>query len=388
MKKYLILITLIVGFVSSSFSQSTEVQNAYREWNKGKLDKAKAAIDKAAAYESTMNDPKTLLYKGGIYYDIAISPLPAFQQLSANPLEEAYNAFQKAYVLDSKKKYEEDLVPRLLAVSELYFNRGVKSYEKGTQDNDKTELSKAVDNFEMSVKINDGFGKIDTLAIYNAAFVSQLAGDNNRALQHYQKLIKYNYNKPNVYVSLSNVYKALQDTAMALKIANSGRNLFRQNLDLLITETNIYLAQKRMDKAKENLYEAMKMDSTNPTIFFAVGTLWDSTGNFTEAESAYKRAIKVQPDYFDAIYNLGILYFNNGVVIFKAADAITDMNAYAKEKEKYEAAWNTAIPYLEKALTLKPDDEQTIFALKQIYARLNMNDKRKALEEKEAGMKK
>ncbi|MHC1707595.1 MAG: tetratricopeptide repeat protein [Bacteroidales bacterium] len=382
MKKYLILFSLLIGMVSMAFSQSTEVQNAYREWNKGKLDKAKISIDKAAAYESTMNDAKTWLYKGGIYYDLATSPLPQFQQLAANPLEEAYNAFQKAYQLDSKKKYEEDIVPRMLAVSELYFNRGVKSYEKGVQDNNKDDMNKAVDCFEMSVKINEGFGKIDTLAIYNSAFVSQLAGDNNRALQHYQKLIKYNYNKPNIYVSLSNVYKALHDTVMALKIANAGRNIYKQNLDLLITETNIYLAQKKMDKAKDNLYEAMKMDSTNPTIFFAVGTLWDSTGNYTEAESAYKKAIRIQPDYFDAIYNLGILYFNNGVVIFKAADALTDMNAYAKEKEKYEGAWNNAIPYLEKALLLKPDDEQTIFALKQIYARLNLNDKRKALEER------
>ncbi|HRY32269.1 MAG TPA: tetratricopeptide repeat protein [Bacteroidales bacterium] len=382
MKKHLILLALALGMVSFAWSQSTEVQNAYREWNKGKLDKAKASIDKAAAYESTMTDPKTWLYRGSIYYDLSISKVPAYQGLHPDPLNESYESFRKALQFDTKKKYEEELIPRMLAVGEMFFNRGVWAYENGEKSQDKNEFAKAASLFETSLQINEGFGKIDTLAMYNIAFVSQKAGDNLKALQYYQKLLNLGYKKANVYVSISNVYKALSDTSMALRMASDGRNLFKENLDLLITETNLYLAMKDMDKAKKNLYNAMEMDPTNPTIYFAVGTLWDSTGNFKEAENAYKRAIDIQADYFDAIYNLGILYFNTGVNIFKAADAIMDMNLYAKEKEKYDAMWNQAIPYLEKALELRADDIQTMYALKQIYARLNMEEKRKGIEEK------
>ncbi|MCX6273291.1 MAG: tetratricopeptide repeat protein [Bacteroidetes bacterium] len=387
MRKLLIFLSFAMGLTTMASAQSVEVQNAYRDWNKGKLDKALTSIEKASTYESTMADPKTWLYRGGIFYDIAISPIPAFQALNPNPLQESYLSYQKAYTLDTKKKYTEDLAPRMQAVGELFFNRGVKSFEKGSKMTDnpagaKKEYYAAVEGFEASIKINETFNKVDTLAMYNTAFVSQLAGDNNKAAQYYQKLLKLGYNKPNIYVSLSNVYKSIGDTNMALRLASDGRNLYHNNLDLIITETNIYLAKKNLPKAKENLYEAMRMDSTNPTIYFAVGTLWDSTGNFKEAENAYKKAIKVKPDYFDAVYNLGLLYFNTGVNIFKAADALTDMDLYAKEKVKYEALWKQAIPYLEDAAKLEPNYTPTYFALKQIYARLSMPEQRKIVEEK------
>ena len=40
---------------------------------------------------------------------------------------------------------------------------------------------------------------------------------------------------------------------------------------------------------------------------------WTTLGNADEAIEAYKKALAVKADYFDANYNLGALYFNQAV---------------------------------------------------------------------------
>ena len=78
------------------------------------------------------------------------------------------------------------------------------------------------------------------------------------------------------------------------------------------------------------------MDNTNPSIFFAVGTIYDQMGDIEKAISAYENAIKLKPDYFEANYNLGALYVNQAAdILDKANDLPLDAVAeYDKEKAK------------------------------------------------------
>ena len=50
----------------------------------------------------------------------------------------------------------------------------------------------------------------------------------------------------------------------------------------------------------------------------------------------------------------------------------------AKQKELEEggkAMFSTALPYLEQALAVEPDDRETLRSLRDIYARVGMDDK-------------
>jgi len=81
-------------------------------------------------------------------------------------------------------------------------------------------------------------------------------------------------------------------------------------------------------------------------------------------------------DYFDANYNLGALYVN------KAAEVITIANAlplgdpqYDVYKEQANQMLANAVPYLEKAVVIRPDDLSTLVSLKEIYTRLGLMEK-------------
>jgi len=100
------------------------------------------------------------------------------------------------------------------------------------------------------------------------------------------------------------------------------------------------------------------------------------------AETDYKKAIELKPDYFDALYNLGVLYNNHGVVLSKLADQITDNAKYKTANDLALAEFTKALPVLEKALQVSPKDRNTMYALKQIYARTQQPDKVKEINER------
>jgi tetratricopeptide (TPR) repeat protein len=107
-------------------------------------------------------------------------------------------------------------------------------------------------------------------------------------------------------------------------------------------------------------------------------------GDFEKAESAYKEAIVLNPDYFEANYNIGALYVNKAADIqTKANDLPLDaLKEYDIEKAKADDLLNKSIPYLERALELNPSDVNAMVSLKEIYTRLGMTEKLKWINEK------
>ncbi len=100
-------------------------------------------------------------------------------------------------------------------------------------------------------------------------------------------------------------------------------------------------------------------------------------GDIPKATSAYENAILINPDYFEANYNLGALYVNQAAdILDKANDLPLDaVKEYDTQKAMADEMLKKSLPYLEKALELTPDDVNTMVSLKEIYTRLGMTEK-------------
>ena len=109
---------------------------------------------------------------------------------------------------------------------------------------------------------------------------------------------------------------------------------------------------------------------------------------YQEAIKSLQKTIELKSDHFDAIYMLGAIYFNEGIRVEKESEKlINDLTLYNKEKEKFDLLYKQATENLEKANQLKPDDYNTLLALKKLYSKLNMTDKYKAINEKIKSLK-
>jgi tetratricopeptide (TPR) repeat protein len=322
-------------------------------------------------------DAKTWFYRGNIYYDIAVSTDPKFQNLDPDPFGVAYQSYTKATEYDIKGEFKLDILKYTIAIGEGYYNKGVLNYNE-------QKFKEAALSFEQAYQVSESVGNVDTSALINAAVSATQANETAMAKEYYLQLIDLKVQKPDVYASLSEIYKAEGDTALALQTVAEGRKLFPEDFNLLIAETNIFLVTDEKEKAKADLEAALEMDSSNPSIFFAVGTIYDQMGDVEKATSAYENAISLKQDYFEANYNLGALYVNQAAdILDKANDLPLDaVKEYEAEKARADDMLKKAVPYLERSLELMPDDVNTMVSLKEIYTRLGMTEKLQGINDK------
>ncbi len=388
MKKIIMIVTLITGTLFTQ-AQKHKVVSAYNYLKKNQLAKALKAIEPATEHNKTKNDAKTWYYRGNIYLSIQLSDKEDEKKLAENPLDEAYESYKKAMELDQKGKYKKDLRDRMQYTSEQYFNQGVNTYK--SQD-----YKTASKSFELAYTINKDYRNvIDTAAIYYAGNSADLGKDKDRALTLYKKALDLGYNKPSLYALTAQIYTAKSDTAAALNVLAEGKKRFPGNFNIIISETNIFLSQGDSEKALANLKLALQKDDKNPEIWFAAGSNYEKMIDQQkdealkkqmrdEAINAYKKSLELKPDYFNPAFNLGAVYVNHAATLQSEANnlPIEETEKYDKMKAEADEALKKAIPYLEKAHQIQPEDTDTLNSLKEIYARLKMNDKLKETNDK------
>ena len=364
MKRLLVLFGVILSL--NAYSQKSAVQTAYNYLRYDDLDKAKEAIDGAATTESTIGYAKTWYYRGSIYHAIYESTKPEFAALKPGSLNEARISYEKTLELDTKSEFKDDVMKRLSVVASQCLNNGVDNYKEG-------KYGDALKSFQSSVDLNKKyFKRTDTLAIYNAGLAADKLGDATTALNNFKILTAANYGGSRLYSIMANMYLDQKDTANALLTINEGRQKFPEDGTLITQGLNIYLSSGRDAEAYSQNEEALKADPNNAILYYIKGNLADKLGKMEEAVAAYKKSIELKPDNFDAVYNLGAMYFNDGAEMANKANKIpaNKVAEYDAAKKKFEAKFKEALPYLEKAHQLNATDNATMESLRQLYARL------------------
>ncbi len=400
MKKTTLLIAFVMMMVGA-FAQKAAVVSAYNYHKDGKLDKAKEYIDKAITHEKTMNDAKTWFYRGNIYIDIYRSTNEEYKNLDPDALDKAYEAYQKAKELDEKDQYTDQINNFMPIVGEAYFNDGANKFNDGmgaldVQDSAaaKKFFTKAVKSFETAYDIYKDAGTNDTTTIYYVSVAAELGQDWDKARTTLEKLVEMNYPKSSIYSSLAGIYyNQDKDLEKALEVYELGRERFPNDLNLLLNQTNLFLSEEMTEQALANLEAAAEMDTTNATIFFAIGAKYNEIADdktksgemredaFQKAVKAYERAIEIRSDFFDPIYNMGALYVNKAAVLIDSANnlPLDAQKEYEELTAKAQEYLEKSLPYLEKAHEMQPDDMATMASLKEIYTRLKMNEEAEAI---------
>ncbi len=380
MKKLILSISMSLLFISVGFAQKSNRTSAYLYKQKGQLESAKKAIDKAVQNEKTKNDPKTWLYYGEIYYDIATSPLPQFRKLDTLASIKAFTAFKKAKALDQK-----DRKHRVTKEANEYIKKlSSVFYAEGAQVFKKDQYERAITYFKDAFNVAKELGKFDTTAAFNIGITGVLAKDPKVAAEYLKKCVDVHFNDPKIFVYYNRALQQLGDTAGAAAAIQLGRKRFPKSLSLLLEQAQLYLERGKAHKLINSLKEAIAKKPDNPSnanFNFLIGKSYDDMGKSDSAEIYYKNAITVNPKFFEAYYNIGALFVNKAAKLQKKANnlPLSQNKEFQALESKANANLKKAVPWLEKALKLNPHDPATIKGLKEAYARLKMNDKLKAL---------
>lgn len=331
------------------------------------LNLAKTSTDNAILNEKSKDLPELWAYRAIIYSSISL-----IDTLNKSNSEAAFKTAQEAIVktkaLDAKNEQVKNLEVAENNLTITMQNKGVAAYGK-------KDFKLAFESFKY---IADVMPKDSTFNLYTAitANSAQLYPE---AIKYYGRCLEINPKNAVIYQELGRIYLNTKDTTNALKVIEQGRAVSPDNMGLIYDELNIYLVRGQASKQIGKIEAALAKDPKNKTLFFVAGIAYNANKQLDKSEEAYKKALEIDPDYVDAIFNLSVSYINKGNDYINEANKLPNSKAsdlkYAQLKNKFSAELTNAIPLLEKARALNPKDVNVLTTLREVYVKLNKLEK-------------
>lgn len=336
----------------TSLKQTEEAQKS--------LNEAKAVIEEVIAHEKTMNEPEAYLYKSLIYSAIANDS--TMQDAAAEPVQVAYDALAKAKELNKENSVKEEDMK--IAEENIY----VASYNKGINAYNNQSFDTALKYFKVATEVKP----TDTTLYLNTGVTAEKVGDTALAIASYSKLAELKYKDPAIYAVLANLYFSQKQEEEALGALQKGLELFPGNKDLMITELNYYLQRGEAAKVIDKIAASAQADPGNKSLWFALGVAYNEIDSTSAAEEAYAKALEIDPNYYDANINMGVIAIDNANKIVQEANKIPQDKAteYEAKIAEYKEALKGALAYLEKAYSSGQRDRNLLSTMREIYVKL------------------
>ena len=243
----------------------------------------------------------------------------------------------------------------------------VKMQEKGTVAFQQNDFITA---YELLKSVSD-FMPADTLLATNVAVCAQNLQQYNDALTYFLKAIQNGAKNPLLFQNIANIYTSKFENELAIKTLEEGLSLNANHPQLTNDYINILLDNEQYEKATNAVETSLKIDKQNKLLFFLYGYLYQNRGNTNTAELSYKKALEIDYNYFEALYQLALAY------IQEANEALKQKN-----NKKFTANINRAEYSLLRAHDLNINHKNTMKLLVEIYTRKNKLDKVQELKRK------
>ncbi len=379
MKKVFLLLA-VISISVATFAQKGKVTSALTFIEQGSLDKAKEALDQAMTHPKSMDWFNTYFAKGKLAQAVFNSDNPAFKAYYADPLFEAYAAYEKSIELDPKGGAKKRIITGM-----VYNSLALDLYTQGGQLFDAKDYAGALKSFETQIAITESdkyVGVTDTGMYYNAGLAAMNAKQHQTAIKYFEKCAEMNYQGVNTYFQISQNYLEMGDTIKAESILKDLRSKFADNKNVILELIDLYIKAGKNEEAIENLIIARNDDPDNYSLHFAEGIIYLNEDRYDEAITSLSRSVELNSEFYDSQYGLGASYINKASDMFAKANDIMDVNDYNKAVDDAMAVFAKALPYMEKANELKPDDVYALRSLRELYYRLKMTEKYDAVKAK------
>jgi len=368
----------------SNYIKSVSVRNI----DTLQLLKARNYINDALKSNISNQNAKTWFVKGNI--ELALVNAEGFKSSFKNATNETIRAYKKCLNLDAARSYTSDAIQNLKALTSYLYSIGTEKYNKKLYEEAYANFSKII---EVNALIDSKKPKnensfipqekiVDMPTIEAAAYSALNSGKQREALRFFEVL----------YANNSRSYGNLKNYALLLKndkqtdkfnsVMLEAKKLFPDIKNILIDDIIALMNSGNINEAISKAKEALDTEPNNEKLYFTLGNAFERNGDLENASLAYETAIKKNANYFDANYNLGVIYYNKAIEKIKnLLDNDARTNSFTEKiKKEVASLYIKALPFFEKANFLKPNDQNTKLALKEIYTKLGKTEKLKSLK--------
>ena len=305
----------------------------------------------------------------------ALKSWEELQTVVDDPLTKAVEAYQKATSLDEKGKNAKKIKEAYRMINGDLENRFFNEIAL-------LQYKKAYSTASQRIDVSKLMGVTDTTYYFYAGYAAfaQSESDSSmwqQAVDNFEKAIALNYreigeSKGMIYDLLYTAYTKVGNKEKALKIAQTGFEKHPGYERLMYSLINFYLQDGDNQNALDYLEQAVARDPKNSNLLFAKAKVLDELGEKEKSLAAYDASIAADPKFFNPYFNKAVVYYNSAIKILdRINDDIKISNAdFDKGMNEANEEFEKAIPLLEKALEIDPNDVPTMDTLKTLYYRL------------------
>lgn len=413
-KQIVVALALLVSTIS--FSQKSELKAAEKAIKSGNFADAKSAINSAESLIANADDKSKAKF-----YFLKGKALYANGAGSNDDIDKAVESFQMVKTIEgSKGKYSSEIDELKTSMLNNFLQKANAALQRKDYSTSSMGFEKA---YRMSPK--------DTLYLYYAASTAVSGQDYVTSLKYYEELKDlgftgigteyYATNKETnqeesfdsksmrdisvkagthvapkqkrtesksaeIVKNIALIHVTNGDDEKAVAAMKEARELNPDDLGLLISEANVQLKMGNKERFKELMEEATLKDPNNAELQYNLGVISAEAGDNEAARMHYEKAIALDPNYADAYNNMAVLMLGSESDIIEEMNSLgnsaADNKRYDELKEERMKLYETAIPFLEKTLELKPKDIQAAQTLMNIYSATAQTDKFKAMKAK------
>ena len=410
MKNYLIL-ALALSLVFSALAQKKELKTATKALVKGDFEKAGVALDAAELLLDSMEDK----YKSQYYLNRSVFYSKRDPELTINA---GFDDLIKA--IEALKYVTHPAAAEGLKIQQQQLRAHLVN--TGSSLLNKSDYISSCNYFEAAYNLSPS----DTIYLYYAASTAVNAKQYDRSLGIYESLRTLEFTGiekkmfatnvetqtqesfdrktlmdisikagthinpveelstskfPEIIKNIALIYVQNGETEKALEALALARAEDPDDLNLLLTEANVYYNMGDVVKFKELLEIAVKKDPNNAELQYNLGVIASEVNDFDNSKKYYLRAIELKSDYTNAYINLAALILSQEQEILdqmnKLGSSAADDRKYDQLKEQRKQMYLEAIPYLESAMVAAPDNFQAAKTLSNIYSAVGNSEKYK-----------
>tara|TARA_R110001599_G_scaffold335621_1_gene552807 strand:- start:50 stop:1219 length:1170 start_codon:yes stop_codon:yes gene_type:complete len=377
--KKLFFTALLLFFVAGVYGQKKVLKSADKAFKKGEYAEALTLAKQASQDAETKDDPE-------VYVILGKATLYQFKADLEN-LDLAKESF--AYFNTAVEKGDADLKEDLyfppVMNSKGDFIGGGEAFiflqnlvnKKGNEYFEADDFTGAFNYFSLSAEI-----KADVIMNFYAGYSAYYADMYDKAIPFYVAVVESTEEFENAnfaYNGLIDIYMTNKDFDNALKYARLAQKRFPDEKVYRDFEIDILIQGDKLDEAIAGIQKNIDGGDKTAILYYTLSFLQYNAEDYPSALESASKALELQPDYPDASYVVGSVYFNQGVEILKAANDLTDNDAYDKKREEAFAKFKLALPHFEQAEKSKPNDLFILNPLSTVYDQLGMDAKRDAI---------
>ncbi|WP_281234507.1 hypothetical protein [Flavobacterium gelatinilyticum] len=351
MKNNLMMLSISLLITVGAFAQKDQIKEAQTLYDKGKSEEALVVLKKIEYLIVNASDSdKSDFYfvKGNACKDLASKNIDAVNNFAL-----ASAAYQDIllYENDSRNyKYAFKANQALKAMKSTLVDGAFADYKAGKF---KESSAKSYEVYQIDRK--------DTLNLMNAAGAALTGKDYINAIKYYDELRKINYTGKGVVLYATNKKTKVEEAF----ISYSAR------------ESNI---QAGLYEKPRTVYPPSKKEE----VLISLAYCYLERNDYLNASKYYEAGLQSNPGCMDCCINLTYVKMQQKKDLVDQMDQLGNSPKEMKEYEKLNTQKNelvkSTIPYLTKALTIDPQNEEVKKSLLGVYRSLDMTTEYNALK--------